>query len=192
MENRDGKCAFCLWEFYYWLCRFWGIITAIALWGISVEEAFYGRYVGFILLIEAVIVTSLEVVFFIDICVKIFKSNDDDEESVSCCLKMWACVLWLDNWKKGVFYLLLAVPCFIEPNDAWLAIISGVMLIMSAIFYVIKTFGSMNEDTHQKLPQETTYDRFDDIQEDLEDNILNPIDDGAVVCVADQQEILEL
>lgn len=155
------------------------------------EEAFYGRYVGFILLVEAVIVTLLEVVFFIDFCVKICKS-DDDEESVSCCLKVWACVLWLDNWKKGVFYLVLAAPCFIEPNDAWLAIISGVMLIMCAIFYVIKTFGSTNEDTHQKLPQETTYDRFDDIQEDLEDNIMNPIDDGAVVCVADQQEILEL
>lgn len=191
MGTYDGKCSFCLWEFYFWLCRLWGIVTSIALWGIGVEAAFYKHYVGYVIIVEAVIVTFLEVVFFVDFCVKVFK-GDEEEDTLSTCLKCWECVLCLDNWKKGVFYLVLAIGCFIEPHDVWLAIIAGVMLVMSGIFYIVKTCGSMNEDTHIKLPQATTYDRFDDLPEDLEDNILNPIDPGPSVCVADQQGILEL
>ena len=33
--------------------------------------------------------------------------------------------MWLDDWKKGAFYILLSIACFIKPHEVWMSIISG-------------------------------------------------------------------
>jgi len=40
-----------------------------------------------------------------------------------CCCTCWRVLMWLDNWKKGVLYVALAVPTFIELN--MLAVVCG-------------------------------------------------------------------
>ena len=38
---------------------------------------------------------------------------------------MWTAVVMVDNWKKGILYILFSAPCFIQPDKVWLGIISG-------------------------------------------------------------------
>ena len=42
-----------------------------------------------------------------------------------CCCFCWQIVMWVDNWKKGIFYLLLSVPVFLEGMRIILGMISG-------------------------------------------------------------------
>lgn len=66
----------------------------------------------------------------------------------------------------------------------------------ATIQYILVAIDAIIEDLLCDTPSNghVTFnsDRFDDLPEDLEDNILNPIDPGPSVCVADQQGILEL
>lgn len=73
-----------------------------------------------------------------------------------------------------------------------MGIISGVMLIFSSLFYGMKSCYN-EEQSLEKVSHNATYDRFDDIQDDIEDSILNPTEGGpGVLSLADQQEILEV
>lgn len=38
---------------------------------------------------------------------------------------VWRIILWLDDWKRGILYIIISIPCFIEPADVWMGIISG-------------------------------------------------------------------
>lgn len=185
----DRRCTFMLWNIFIGFCRFFGLITALGLWGIGVEAAYYGHYLGFYMIVVAILMTFLESVFAINMCVLVCVGNDD---STSLCQRLWDAVLWIDNWKKGVLYFCFSIPCFIQPHTVWMGIISGVMLIFSSIFYGIKSCYN-EEQSLEKVSHNATYDRFDDIQDDIEDSILNPTEGGpGVLSLADQQEILEV
>ncbi|XP_013381920.1 uncharacterized protein LOC106152752 isoform X2 [Lingula anatina] len=104
--------------------------------------------------------------------------------------------MWFDNWKKGIFYLILCIPCFIQPQEVWMAIISGVMMIISAIFYCIKSI-KIRQDNINTI--EETYDRFEELDDDIFDEQFDdndptgsmlPIDQDDTV--AEQEEILDV
>lgn len=42
-----------------------------------------------------------------------------------CCCFCWKLVMWVDNWKKGILYLLIAFPVFLEGMRTVLGIVSG-------------------------------------------------------------------
>lgn len=46
-------------------------------------------------------------------------------DTSSCCMGVWRVILWLDDWKRGILYIIISIPCFIEPADVWMGIISG-------------------------------------------------------------------
>lgn len=186
MASCGETCSNYGWDFFVWFCRFWGIITAFSLWGSGVEAVYYGHILGYYLTLAAAFVTFLELVFAMNYLVAVCQGEAD-----SCAKHIWTAIVMVDNWKKGILYLLFSVPCFLQPTTVWLGIISGVMLVISAILYFIKTKGSTEENELDKITQEASYDRFEEVQEDdIEDSILNPTDQP--VGVADQQEILEL
>lgn len=161
----------------------------------GVETAYYGHYLGFYILVIAGVVTFLEAVFaityFIDLCVSV------DSRWKGC----WDVILWLDDWKKGVLYFVLSIPCFIQPVEVWLAIIGGTILILSGIFYVLKTFKTIADKRRKTLAQTPSYDKFDEIHEEIDDD--DDDDDDHVITqpgtmaimendIGDQQEILEV
>ncbi len=43
----------------------------------------------------------------------------------TCFIRVWQAILWIDNWKKGILYLILGAVCFTKPHEVWMAIISG-------------------------------------------------------------------
>ncbi|XP_013401945.1 uncharacterized protein LOC106167652 [Lingula anatina] len=155
MTVSTARCRRCF-ECFIWICRIWGLITAVGLWGIGVEAAFRHHPLGFYLIGAAFIMTFLETVFLTNLCVLACTERDSPRRPPSCGVKFWSWVMWFDNWKKGIFYLILCIPCFIQPQEVWMAIISGVMMIISAIFYCIKSI-KIRQDNINTI--EETYDR---------------------------------
>ncbi|XP_076449365.1 transmembrane protein 72-like [Babylonia areolata] len=169
------------------LCQFLGLTTALGLWGVGVEAIFYHHSLGFYLISLAVIITFLETVFLLHYLVEVCVSP------ASICVRVWNCVLWLDDWRKGVLYLLLAIPCFLCPQTVLLGMVSGAMLALTGLLYCIKTYQTRKKAAVEQFISKRTYDRFDeDVQEDLEDSIVNPTANISAMSVADQIEVLEV
>lgn len=177
----------CLWDFLIWFCRVWGLITAAGLWGVGIEAAVYKHTIAAYFLIIAVITMFLETVFLMDYWVAVCISEE------STFMKIWKKILWLDDWKKGLLYAAFSFTCFINPHELPLGIVSGVMLVISFILYVIKTRSTYQEHVPETTEANETYDRFDDYPDDLEFSIINPTSNIPIMTnVADQNEILEV
>ncbi|XP_067672481.1 transmembrane protein 72-like [Haliotis asinina] len=187
-----GRKCDCCCEVFLWFCRVVGIATALVLWGAGVEAAFYQHVLGIYMLVAAVVVTALEFVFVINYFVEICTSS-----TAAKCWRFWDCVMWLDDWKKGVLYIAICIPCFIQPHKVVLGVLAGSIMFVSAMLYMLKTFKTRRERRLETITQKPSYDRFEDIHEDLhddlEDSIVNPNSDlNPIPSVADQSEILEM
>lgn len=90
------------------------------------------QYVGFYLIGASVVVTFFEATWIIN------KSACCRHEG--CCCFCWQLVMWVDNWKKGILYLLIAFPVFLEGMRTVLGIVSGFLLIVCGLLYILKTF----------------------------------------------------
>lgn len=182
-------------EIFLWICRLSGLATVVGLWGIAAETMFNGHCLGYYLLVLTCVTTFLEVTFGITYFIEHCFSVDH------LCRRCWSCMLLLDDWKKCILYFALAIPCFIQPVDVWLAIIPGVMLIVSGILYLLKTFKTHADKTKKTLEEKPSYDKFDELHEDILDEDDNDdYDNGNALSqivvmenyITDQQEILEV
>ncbi|KAI0213216.1 hypothetical protein LSAT2_001766 [Lamellibrachia satsuma] len=57
MGYDSRKCS-CFWELFVSFCRFWGVITAIVLWGVGGEVIYRGYALGAYLLLAALLMSS--------------------------------------------------------------------------------------------------------------------------------------
>ncbi|XP_074649477.1 transmembrane protein 72-like [Tubulanus polymorphus] len=155
----------CTWEYYVWLPRTWSILTATGLWGVGCEILTRRHPLGAYILVVAILMSFLEVVFAVNICI-VLCMRDENPQFIS----FWKNVLWIDDWRKGFLYLVLSVGCFTQPHIEWLAVVSGVMMVISGILYSVKTYKTrLDEKMQQLLRQDNTYDRFDELSVDLND-----------------------
>lgn len=108
------------------------------------------QYVGFYLIGASVVVTFFEATWIIN------KSACCRQEG--CCCFCWQLVMWVDNWKKGILYLLIAFPVFLEGMRTVLGIVSGFLLIVCGLLYILKTFkeGIVYTVTETQYIQTTT------------------------------------
>ncbi|KAL4239375.1 hypothetical protein ACF0H5_000192 [Mactra antiquata] len=191
----EAICSSFIGDVYTWIVRFVGYATAVALWGVGVETSFYGHYLGFYILALAFLTTFLESVFAITFCIDLCFSVDSRVKSC------WDCILWLRDWRKGTFYIILSIACFVQPLDVWLAIIGGIMLVVTGLLNILHTFKTQADKRRKTLAQTPSYDKFDEIQEELDDD--DDDDDDVAITqpgtmrildddIGDQQEILEV
>lgn len=187
-------------DIFLWCCRLCGLLAVIAIWGVAAETVFNRHYLGYYLLALACVSTVLEVTFGITYFIEHCFSVD------SHCRSCWSCVLWLDDWKKCVLYYVLCIPCFVQPVDVKIAIIPGIMLIVSGSLYLLKTFKTRDDRMRKTLAQTSSYDKFDELHEDIldddDDDYDNNDNDNTNVLsqtatmmenhICDQQEILEV
>jgi hypothetical protein len=96
--------------------------------------------------------TLFVVSFWLSVCIR--SSNDADHP----CLRCWNSLQWLDNWKKGILYLLMSVGCYVSPVEVWIALISGAMLVVTSLLYFVKTV----KDRQDRRPKNRAYGRFND------------------------------
>ncbi|KAH3872278.1 uncharacterized protein LOC127868735 [Dreissena polymorpha] len=191
-------CSSFLGDVLVWITRIAGLSAVVACWGVAAEVLYYGHYLGYVLLAIAVVLTPLEVVFGINYCVQLCCSVD------TACRRCWDCVLWLDDWKKATLYLVLAVPCFVQPGEVRLAVIVGIMLIFSSVLYLLKTFKTRADNERKTLAQTPSYDKFEEVHEEVDLDDDDDDDAGGVITnpgtisismdndIGDQQEILEV
>ena len=50
--------------------------------------------------------------------------NDYSREEESFCKNVWTAIVMVDNWKKGILYILFAAPCFIQPTTVSKVVLS--------------------------------------------------------------------
>lgn len=43
----------------------------------------------------------------------------------NCCCTLWRMVMWFDNWKKSILYIIISIPEFLKGWSSYLAVISG-------------------------------------------------------------------
>ncbi|XP_014777177.1 transmembrane protein 72 isoform X1 [Octopus bimaculoides] len=183
---RDGRKT-CPWNGLLWFCRLWGLITAAGFWGVGIETAVFHRTIAIYFIFTALILLFLEIVFLIDIWLSLCISDD------STCMKLWQYVLWIDTWKKGILYILLCWPSFLHLQNPILGILAGVMLLICAILYITRTFETWPVQESEKTEETDTYDRFPEIHDVLEDNIINPPGPNTIMLnIADQNEIIQV
>ncbi|GFO04298.1 transmembrane protein 72 [Plakobranchus ocellatus] len=185
-----GASESCCWTALVVVCRFFGIVTALVLWGVGIEYVYYGAVFGVYFIAVAILTSFLEVVFMLDHVVEVCVSR------TSLIVRLWDIVLWVDDWKKGVLYFVLfAPPCFVRPTEALLGVLSGILLVITGIFYMLKTFKTKKDEEDESLETNRTYDRFEDGPEDLDASISNPVSGptgSGMISLADQSEILDL
>ena len=54
---------------------------------------------------------------------KCYVLSEDEDDHV--CVRGTKALLWFDDWKKGLLYIIVASGCFIRPHQLWLAAITG-------------------------------------------------------------------
>ncbi|XP_012934697.1 transmembrane protein 72 [Aplysia californica] len=186
MEYRNTDCGCrCL----VGACRFFGIVTALFLWGVGVEYLYNGTIFGTYFLIIAVITSFLEAVFLLNHVVEVCVSR------TSVILRIWDGVQWIDDWKKGGLYFVGFAPaCFVHPAEIELGVPAGCLLIVTGVLYMLKTFKTKRDEEDTSIEENATYDRFDDGHEDIEEDVINPTHNpgGGMTSLADQNEILDL
>jgi len=141
------------------LTRVWGILCAIVLWGISIETLYDGFIFGIYLLLVACVTTVAELLFVSDAFVKMQLLQKGSATSAQQnCVNFSA---WFDNWRKSIFYAVFGIPCFLRPTDIWLAVLSGLCLLVLSIFYIVCTYHDslVINQTMQSSPS-TAYRRF--------------------------------
>ncbi|CAL1530724.1 unnamed protein product [Lymnaea stagnalis] len=186
MAINRGDCG---WKSLVVACRLFGIVTALVLWGVGVEYVFYGAVFGVYYIIIAIVISFLEVVFLLNHVVEVCVSR------TSILVRIWDIVLCIDDWKKGgLYFVVFAPPCFVKPAEAVLGIPAGCLLIVTGILYMLKTLKTKRDEENEDILQNTAYNRFEDVQEEVEDTMVNPTNSptGGMTSVADQSEILDL
>ena len=59
----------------------------------------------------------------------------------------------VDYWKKFLLYVGLSILCFLHPNELRQAALVGVLLNLTALLYLVRTFRTKNEKTPYKYKQ---------------------------------------
>nr|CAD7413735.1 unnamed protein product [Timema cristinae] len=121
------------------------------------------------------------------------KRCGDDLSENNPLLGVWEVVLWVDRWKKSIIYVGFSIVLFVRPHRLWLSSVAGVMLVGLAGLYLILTCGALFQSSKDSLldNREESYDRFDDVQEVMDDII-----PGAAMSthdsLSDQDAIMEI
>lgn len=183
MGYNNERC-YCCADYLIPVCRLWGILTAIGMWGVGVEVTLHHSGLGIYVLCAACLLTFLETIWvmniFLALCIK-----DENHGFFRC----WDVVLWLDLWKKSVLYFIIALIMFIKPHRI-LVVISGTTLLLLAILYLIVTYVVKSYTKESLLSgREDAYDRFEDIQDEIDDSLPEPLQ---MPTIADQDEILQV
>ncbi|XP_059158612.1 uncharacterized protein LOC131942714 isoform X1 [Physella acuta] len=129
------------------IARSLGLITVAVMWiaTVLIIKDHSKSYVGYYLIGASTLVTFFELTWIMDKSVCCVRQG--------CCCRIWSAIMWVDNWKKFVLYVLLSIPLFLEDSRLVLSIVSGLLLILLSTMYLIKTFRSHVSVKYEKTEQ---------------------------------------
>ncbi|XP_072031314.1 uncharacterized protein [Amphiura filiformis] len=112
----------------------WGLLTAASLIAVGIHTLIHNTrifWIAIYLIASGCLVTLMELVSLLACC-GICKEE-------GCCRKVAKPVLWVENWKRGIVYILLGALCFLGLFRTNLGIICGCMLVIAGLLYIGKT-----------------------------------------------------
>ncbi|XP_033095853.1 uncharacterized protein LOC117100313 [Anneissia japonica] len=139
--EKTSSSGYCGRFFAYFTITF-AFLTAASLLAIGITQFINGPKN---LIINIYIVAIGGLILFMEM-VSLSTSCVKKTEESGCCLKT---VRWADNWKRGVFYIVLSIACFAKFLSV-LYITSGCLTAASGVFYCMKTC----RDTPKKTKKE--------------------------------------
>ncbi|XP_019644775.1 PREDICTED: transmembrane protein 72-like isoform X1 [Branchiostoma belcheri] len=159
-----------MWTYYTLVTRIFGILTAIVLWGVGVETiTSINIGIGLYLIIVAIVTSFLEATFLLDKCACCGEGT--------ACHKVWRVVMWIDNWKKAILYILLSIVCFLNPVSSWMAVIPGLFLILSGLLYMGRTYKKHRDEQTRESAQGEAYSRWEGFEDPAEFTPGSPADE---------------
>ncbi|XP_031571632.1 transmembrane protein 72-like [Actinia tenebrosa] len=142
-ENIDRSC-FC--RHFTTFTHVIGIFTSVAMWWVGVMFTDKpDKRIAVYLLLCAIIVSFLEVVFLLDKCAFCREG--------SCAFTLWKFIKAIDTWKRFILYMGISVVCYLHPKEYWEAIIIGIFLDVTALFYLMLGFRKKNNREEYKYRQ---------------------------------------
>ncbi|ELU04188.1 hypothetical protein CAPTEDRAFT_225987 [Capitella teleta] len=132
------------------IAHIWGVLTLVGLWYCTVDllkNRNDHTYTPYYTLVAAIIVSFFEFVWFMN---KIVCCKDNGQ----CCCALWRIIVWVDNWKKGVLYCLVSIPEFLKGWHSSLAVIAGILIVLLAVVYFLKSFKSCSCIANKKKKKE--------------------------------------
>lgn len=114
--------------------RFWGALTLVVLWALTIftiqKPSYFKHVITWYLLVIAIIMTVFELLW-------VLNHSSCFRETGCCYCKCWKICMMVSNWKKGVLYIILAIPTFWIERDYLESIVVGIMLTISGVFYIL-------------------------------------------------------
>ncbi|ELU04189.1 hypothetical protein CAPTEDRAFT_225988 [Capitella teleta] len=167
----------CIFRFITAITHTWGILTLCGVWYCAVEllkDRHKYVYTQYYTLAAAIVVTFFEFAWLFN---KIKCCGDDG----GCCCTIWRIIVWIDNWKKGILYAAIAIPEFLKGSFSMLAVISGILILVLAIFYFLKSFKYSSCVERRRVKKRTV------VTEDPEAALLKNASSPAPVNPSDQR-----
>ncbi|XP_041353502.1 uncharacterized protein LOC121371571 [Gigantopelta aegis] len=133
-DSANAPCT-CFLKHVTLISRMWGLFTLIMVWAsavIVIQDKKGATYVGWYLVAVGILLVFLELIWIV--------GKSACCGTAGCCCRCFTILLWLDNWKKGVLYIALSIPVFLESMRIILGVISGFFLITLGLLYIVKTF----------------------------------------------------
>lgn len=116
--------VFCLWYWYFWfIILFWHPI-----WPIVPKRNTYNISANSFLSHNFIFVFGATPLYVISIMYppsSHVTTRSSFYSREGCCCRCWSILMWVDNWKKGVLYILVSVPLFLKGLQDVLGIVTG-------------------------------------------------------------------
>lgn len=126
----------CFFRYYGIIVRIWAFVTVLALgvstWWLMTRRDDY-PYTSWYTMSTVIVTGLVELIWVINFCAV---CKDDG----GTCCTFWRLCVWIDNWRKTIIYVLLAVPEFvIDKSPALVPFIAGSIIVLLGILYLFKT-----------------------------------------------------
>ncbi|XP_071963556.1 uncharacterized protein [Antedon mediterranea] len=143
-ESSKSTCG----RFFAFFTITFAFLTSFSLLAIGISQFIKGPGN----LIINIYVTAIGVLILFMEFVSVTTSCMKNTEESGCCMKT---IRWADNWKRGIFYILLSIFCFMKLFSV-LYVTSGCLTAASGVFYCMKTCRDTPKDKKEDKKQLTT------------------------------------
>lgn len=150
-QSQQALAQVCFFKYIVLICRIFGFITFISLMSVGIHTIVVFAQepktenggprnldVGIYIVCAGILVFILESSWLFFRLLKCCQKN--------CCHYVFVVILWIDVYKRGLVYFLMALPCFLQGIQLPLGLLCGFLLCVAALLYIAKTYQRFGEE----------------------------------------------
>lgn len=150
-QSQQALAQVCFFKYIVLICRIFGFVTFIALMSVGIHtiiefanekknanKGLRNLDIGIYILCAGLLVFLLESSWLFFRLLKCCQKN--------FCHWIFVAILWVDVYKRGLVYFLMALPCFLQGIELPLGLLCGFLLCVAALLYIAKTYQRFGEE----------------------------------------------